>query len=154
MPTFSLTFSRPGAPVVAQYYAMLQLGWEGYRRVMQVCRDNARWLADEVAKLGPFDLVSDATGIPAFAFTLRDEVTAFTVFEVSEQLRTRGWLVPAYRFPPALDDLAVLRVVVRNGFSRDLAGMLIADLRGATGRLAVPHGRPQPDGNSVTAFRH
>ena len=116
--------------------------------------DNARWLADEVAKLGPYELVSDGSGIPAFAFGLRDEAAPFTVFDVSELMRTRGWLVPAYRFPPALDDLAVLRVVVRNGFSRDLAGILVADLRRVTGRLAEPHRLPLPDGQGATAFHH
>ncbi|WP_239338189.1 glutamate decarboxylase [Frankia sp. CiP3] len=154
VPTFALNFSRPGAQVVAQYYAFLQLGWEGYRRVMQTCRDNARWLAGEVAKLGPFELVSDGGGIPAFAFALREEVTGYTVFDVSELLRTRGWLVPAYRFPPALNELAVLRVVVRNGFSRDLAGMLVADLRRVVKRLSDPHRRPWPEDNGVTSFHH
>ncbi len=154
LPTFSLTFSRPGAQVVAQYYTMLQLGWEGYRRVMQACRDNARWLAEEVAKLGPFELVSDGSGIPAFAFALREEITSYSVFDVSEALRTRGWLVPAYRFPPALDDLAVLRVVVRNGFSRDLAGMLVADLQRAVQRLSSPRGGRPEDERRATSFHH
>jgi glutamate decarboxylase len=153
MPTFALNFSRPGAQVVAQYYTLLQLGREGYRRVAQTCRDNARWLAGEVAKLGPFELVSDGSGIPAFAFTLREENTGYTVFDVSEVLRTRGWLVPAYRFPPALEHLAVLRVVVRNGFSRDLAGLLIADLRRVVGRLSDPHRHGWPE-DGVTPFHH
>ncbi|WP_322749393.1 MULTISPECIES: glutamate decarboxylase [unclassified Frankia] len=155
MPTFALNFSRPGAQVVAQYYTLLQLGREGYRRVTQTCRDNARWLADEVAKLGPFELVSDGSGIPAFAFALRDEVSEYSVFDVSELLRTRGWLVPAYRFPPALEQLAVLRIVVRNGFSRDLAGLLVADLRRVVNRLSDPHRHPWPqEDDGVTSFHH
>ena len=154
MPTFALNFSRPGAQVVAQYYMMLRLGWEGYRRVAQECRDIARWLADEVAKMGPFELVSDGSGIPAFAFTLRDDVTGYSVFDVSELLRTRGWLVPAYRFPPDLTDLSVLRVVVRGEFSRDLAGMLVADLRRAVDRLSDARRGPLPGGNGRSAFHH
>ncbi|THJ72606.1 glutamate decarboxylase [Candidatus Frankia alpina] len=155
MPTFSLNFSRPGAQVVAQYYTLLQLGFSGYRRVAQACRDNARWLADEVARMGPFELVSDGSGIPAFAFRLRDEITDYTVFDVSELLRTRGWLVPAYRFPADLTDLAVLRVVVRHEFSRDLAEMLIADLRRVVDRLTGvgrPFPSPPPDGEA--SFHH
>ncbi|WP_261554208.1 glutamate decarboxylase [Frankia tisae] len=155
MPTFALNFSRPGAQVVAQYYTLLQLGFSGYRRVAQACRDNARWLADEVARIGPFELVSDGSGIPAFAFRLRDEITDYTVFDVSELLRTRGWLVPAYRFPADLTELAVLRVVVRHEFSRDLAGMLIVDLRRAVDRLTGagrPFPPPSPDGEA--SFHH
>ncbi|MCM3923063.1 glutamate decarboxylase [Frankia sp. AiPs1] len=156
MPTFSLNFSRPGAQVVAQYYTLLQLGFAGYRRVAQACRDNARWLADEVARMGPFELVSDGSGIPAFAFRLRDEITEYTVFDVSELLRTRGWLVPAYRFPPDLTDLAVLRIVVRHEFSRDLAGLLVADLRRVVDRLTGagrPLPPPPPDGEAAS-FHH
>ncbi|EIV94746.1 glutamate decarboxylase [Frankia sp. QA3] len=155
MPTFSLNFSRPGAQVVTQYYTLLQLGFSGYRRVAQACRDNARWLADEVARMGPFELVSDGSGIPAFAFRLRDEITDYTVFDVSELLRTRGWLVPAYRFPPDLTDLAVLRIVVRHEFSRDLAGLLVADLRRVVDRLTGdgrPIPPPPPDGEE--SFHH
>jgi glutamate decarboxylase len=32
--------------------------------------------------------------------------------------------------------MAVLRIVVRNGFSRDLAGLLLEDLRRVVGNLA------------------
>jgi glutamate decarboxylase len=47
---------------------------------------------------------------------------------VSRMLRERGWLVPAYRFPANREDLAALRVVVKNGFTRDLADFLVDDL--------------------------
>jgi glutamate decarboxylase len=135
MPTFALNFSRPGAQIVAQYFTLLRLGWDGYRRVQQACRDNARWLASRIAELGPFELISDGTGIPAFAFRLREEIDGYTVFDISETLRIKGWLVPAYHMPPAMEDVAVLRVVVRNGFSHDLAGMLLEDLRWTVERL-------------------
>jgi glutamate decarboxylase len=155
MPTFALNFSRPGAQVVAQYYTLLQLGFAGYRRVAQGCRDNARWLADQVAGMGPFALVSDGSGIPAFAFRLREEITDYTVFDVSELLRTRGWLVPAYHFPPELTDLAVLRIVVRHEFSRDLAELLVADLRRVIDRLSAAGGRVLPvPADAEASFHH
>jgi glutamate decarboxylase len=40
----------------------------------------------------------------------------------------RGWLVPAYTFPENLTDMAVIRVVVRNGFTKDLADLFLSDL--------------------------
>jgi glutamate decarboxylase len=142
MPTFALNFSRPGAEVVAQYFTMLRLGRDGYRRVQQTCRDTARWLASEIAQLGPFELISDGSGIPAFAFRLRDDVDGYTVFDVSDAVRSHGWLVPAYTFPPDLEDLAVLRIVVRNGFSRDMARLLVEHLEGAVKRLEKTGGAP------------
>jgi glutamate decarboxylase len=153
MPTFALNFSRPGAQVVAQYYTLLRLGFEGYRRVQQSCRDNARWLAAAIADIGPFELISDGSGIPVFAFRLRDDVRGYTVFDVSETLRIKGWLVPAYHMPPAMQDVAVLRVVVRNDFSRDLAGMLLDHLRWAVRRLE--RGAPAlGDERRRSAFHH
>jgi glutamate decarboxylase len=153
MPTFALNFSRPGAQVVAQYYTLLRLGFEGYRRVQQSCRDNARWLAAQIAQIGPFALISDGGDIPVFAFRLRDDVRGYTVFDVSETLRIKGWLVPAYHMPPALQDVAVLRVVVRNDFSRDLAGMLLDHLRWAVARLERGAAAPGDD-ERRSAFHH
>jgi glutamate decarboxylase len=135
MPTFALNFSRPGAQVVAQYFTLLRLGRDGYRRVQQACRDNARWLASQIAEIGPFELISDGGGIPVFAFRLREGVEGYSVFDVSEMLRIKGWLVPAYRMPPAMEDVAVLRIVVRNDFSHDLGSMLFDDLCWVVDRL-------------------
>jgi glutamate decarboxylase len=130
MPTFALNFSRPGAQVAAQYYNFLRLGFEGYRAIQQECQDVARYLSSEIAAIGPFELLTDGSELPVFAFRLRDpEAAGYTVFDLSERLRQRGWLVPAYTFPADLQDTAVLRIVVRNGFSRDLAGCLLDDLR-------------------------
>jgi glutamate decarboxylase len=146
MPTFALNFSRPGAQVVAQYYQFLRLGREGFRRVQQTSQDVARHLAHGVAGLGAFELLSDGTDLPVFAFRLTDEVTNFTVFDVSDALRKRGWQLPAYTFPENLQHMAVLRAVVRNGFTRDLADLLLADLRRELSLLeklpASPPGHP------------
>ncbi len=129
MPTFALNFSRPGNQVVAQYYNFLRLGFDGYRRVQQTSRDVARYAADAIAAMGPFKLITDGSELPVFAFTLADASVPYTVFDVSERLRDRGWLVPAYTFPANREDLAALRIVVRNGISRDMMDLLLLDLR-------------------------
>jgi glutamate decarboxylase len=129
MPTFALNFSRPGAQVAAQYYNFLRLGFSGYQHVQQTCQDIALYLSGEIAKLGPFELLTDGSELPVFAFKLRDDVTGYSVFDLSERLRMRGWQVPAYTFPANLQDMAVMRIVVRNGFSMDLASFLLDDLR-------------------------
>ncbi|PJI94646.1 glutamate decarboxylase [Luteimicrobium subarcticum] len=154
MPTFALNFSRPGSQVVGQYYNFLRLGFEGYREIQQACRDNARYLADEVAATGPYELLSDGSALPVFFFRLRADVTNYTVFDVSAKLRERGWQVPAYTLPAPLDDVAGLRVVVRNGFGRDLADMLLDDLRRATEYFEdLAHPLP-PDPSHTSSFAH
>jgi glutamate decarboxylase len=129
MPTFALNFSRPGNQIAAQYYNFLRLGFEGYRRVQQASRDVARFLADSIGAMDHFELITDGSQLPVFAFTLKSGIDNYTVFDLSERLRDRGWLVPAYTFPENRQDLSALRVVVRNGFSRDLADLLLADLQ-------------------------
>jgi glutamate decarboxylase len=153
MPTFALNFSRPGAQVIAQYYNFLRLGFEGYRRVQRTSRDVATRLAAEIARLGPFDLITDGGQLPVFAFRVRDGIDNFTVFDVSAALREHGWQVPAYTFPKNREDLAVLRVVVRNGFSHDLADLLLADLRRVLPRLERQE-RPHRDADDAGGFAH
>ncbi len=138
MPTFALNFSRPGAQVAAQYYTLLRLGKEGFRRVQQTARDTALWLSEEISHVEPFELVSDGGQLPVFAFKIKDG-TPFSVYDVSEAIRARGWTLPAYPCPEGAEQISILRVVVRNGFSRDLASLLVADLRRTVERLNGEH---------------
>jgi glutamate decarboxylase len=153
MPTFALNFSRPGAQVVAQYYNFLRLGFDGYRRVQQTCRDVATRLARRIGGLGPFELLTDGSRTPVFAFRLREGVGAYNVFDVSAGLRERGWLVPAYTFPAHRTDLDVLRIVVRNGFGHDLADLLLDDLGRGVRRLER-QGGPQRSAEDSGGFAH
>jgi glutamate decarboxylase len=153
MPTFALNFSRPGAQVIGQYYNFLRLGFAGYQRVQGYARDVATRLSAEIADLGPFRLLTRGDELPVFAFTLNDDIENYSVFDVSNALRERGWQVPAYTFPANRTDLAALRVVVRRGFSHDLADLLLADLERQLPRLEQQPA-PKHDAASGTAFRH
>jgi glutamate decarboxylase len=128
MPTLALNFSRPGSQVVAQYYNFLRLGREGYRLVQQTCQDVALHLSSAIEETGRFRLITRGDELPVFAFTLADPEERFTVFDLSSKLREWGWQVPAYTMPPNREDLAILRIVVRNGLSHDMADMFLADL--------------------------
>jgi glutamate decarboxylase len=153
MPTFALNFSRPGAQIVTQYYNFLRLGFSGYRRVQQFARDVATGLSAQIAEIGPFELITKGDELPVFAFKLSDHIRNYTVFDVSNALRERGWLLPAYTFPKNRQDLAALRVVVKRGFTHDLADLLIHDLKRELPRLEK---QPAPvhDHMSGTAFHH
>jgi glutamate decarboxylase len=140
MPTFALNFSRPGGQVVAQYYNFLRLGREGYRKIHQACYDTAMDLSDQIGGLGPFEILCDgnpAHAIPAVSWKLEEgRDHGFTLFDLADRLRTRGWQVPAYTMPANRQDLAVQRILVRQGFSRDLADLLMADYREAVEHFA------------------
>ncbi|KAL5215172.1 hypothetical protein ABZP36_004324 [Zizania latifolia] len=100
---------------------------QGYKDIMQNCRDNATVLREGIQKMGCFEVVSKDSGVPLVAFSLRDS-SRYTVFEVTESLRRFGWIVPAYTMPADAEHVAVMRVVIREDFSRSLSERLIADL--------------------------
>ena len=153
MPTFALNFSRPGAQIVAQYYNFLRLGFAGYRNVQSYAREVATGLSAKIAELGPFELLTKGDELPVFAFKLADGIDNFTVFDVSTALRERGWLVPAYTFPANRTDLAALRVVVKRGFSHDMADMLVADVKRQLPRLQAQL-HPIHDNSTASGFHH
>ena len=137
--TFNLNFSKGAAHVVAQYYNFLRLGRAGYQRVMETARYNAGLLTDAIVKTGRFRILSDLDrGLPLVCFALLDE-SRFTIFDLSERLRERGWIVPAYHLAPNAEHLAVARVVVREGFSCDMVEMLAEDLRRTLDKLDGAH---------------
>ena len=155
MPTFALNFSRPGSEVIAQYFMFASLGLDGYRTVMQNCQSVATHLSATIAKMGPYELLSDGSELPVFAFTLKDTVKNYTVYDVSDRLRQHGWLVPAYSFPENLQDLSVLRIVVRAGMSHDMADMLLNDLRQQTDYLeSLQNPLPDQEPDVREAFAH
>ena len=153
MPTFALNFSRPGAQVLLQYFQFLRLGKDGYRLVQQACQDVALHISRHLEKMPEFDVIADGSELPVVAFSVSRDVTKFDVYDVSRKLRERGWLVPAYTMPPNREDLAVLRVVVRNGFSHDMADLFLHDLDQAVEWLDDLTG-PMPHEGQPSGFHH
>ncbi|MDX1888372.1 glutamate decarboxylase [Mycolicibacterium sp. 050158] len=126
MPTFTLNFSKGGNQVIGQYYNFLRLGRAGYGQVMTCLSQTARWLGDQLRDSEHFEVISDGSAIPVISFRLKGD-RGYTEFDVSHALRSFGWQVPAYTMPDGATDVTVLRVVVREGFSTDLARALKDD---------------------------
>jgi glutamate decarboxylase len=155
MPTFALNFSRPGSEVVAQYFMFVALGSKGYRVVQRTSSAVAQHIAHEIAALGPYQLITDGSDLPVFAFTVAPHVGNYTVFDVSARLREEGWLVPAYTFPENRQDLSVLRVVVRAGMTFDMADLFLDAVRKQTAALqAIKAPLPQRSVEEVGSFKH
>lgn len=148
MPTFALNFSRPGGQIASQYYNFIRLGREGYTRITQACAEVGSWFADEIKKIGLFDLVYDGRGgIPGCAWTIKRGMDpGFTLYDLADRLRVRGWQVPAYPMPPNRGDLVIQRVLARLGLSRNLAGLLLEDLQ-----RAIKHFEKFPTARSLTS---
>jgi glutamate decarboxylase len=146
MPTFTLNFSRPGNQIVGQYYNFVRLGRSGYTKVMKALQQTATTLSSRIAEIGPFSIISDGTAIPVLSFDITEDVP-YTVYDVSDRLRYHGWQVPAYTMPENATDVAV----VREGFTLDLADLLINHLQTACDDL---HANPPVMSASKKGFAH
>ncbi len=158
MRDIALNFSRPAGQIVCQYYNFLRLGREGYRKVHTACYRSAQYLADEIAKLGPFEIVfgSDmARGIPAVSWKLIDGTDpGFTLFDLADRLRVRGWQVPAYTLPPNCQAQAIQRILVRNGVSRDLCALLIDHMKAALRHIEAHPIQASLTSKEASGFHH
>lgn len=151
MPTFALNFSRPGGEIIAQYYNFLRLGREGYRHIQQTCAHTAQYLAQELACLPEIEMLYGGEGgLPAVCYKLKDDVRGFTLYDLSERVRMHGWQIASYPLPPGRKDTVVQRILVRHGVSRDMASMLLEDIRRALDHLRknpVTHSSARPRGH-------
>ncbi len=134
MATFALNFSRPGGQIVCQYYNFLRLGKEGYRKIHTACYETAQYIAKEIAAMGPFDIIyggDPKSGIPALAWKIKKgfDTRGYTLYDLADRLRSRGWQVPAYSLPANCEDVVIQRILVRHGVSKDLGALLVEDMK-------------------------
>ncbi len=154
MPTFAINFSRPGGQIVCQYYNLLRLGREGYKKVQQGCYDVGKFFAQGIEKMGIFEMVYDCDskkGIPAVTWKLKhadncngesSEKVPFDLYQLSDVLRERGWLLPAYSLPANCEKVVVQRVLIRHGCTFDLMELLLEDIERAVKKLMEnPHAK-------------
>jgi glutamate decarboxylase len=127
--TFTLNFSTGSSMVLAQYYNYVRLGKAGYRRAMEIMRDNAATLATDIEALGKFEIVgAGEETLPLVAFRLAGE-HPYDECDIAFQLAAeRGWMVPAYTMPPDAQDVKMMRALVKLTLSRSLVDTLAADI--------------------------
>ncbi|XP_059075381.1 glutamate decarboxylase-like [Cryptomeria japonica] len=126
-PTFTLNFSKGASQVIAQYYQLIRLGVQGYKRIIENCRTNAKYLRDSLIRTGRFNMLSKEVGVPLVAFCLKDTLK-YNEHDLSEHLRRFKWVVPAYNMAADAQHISLLRVVIREAFSRSLADRLVQDI--------------------------
>jgi glutamate decarboxylase len=158
MRDIALNFSRPGGQVVCQYYNFLRLGREGYTKIHGACYETAQYLAAEIEKLGPFEIIYNGKadeGIPALCWKLKDGIDAgFSLFDYADRLCARGWQIPAYSLPENCENQAIQRILVRHGVSRDLAVLLLKDMKVALDYLAKHPLQKSLTSEEASGFHH
>lgn len=135
MPTFQINFSRPASQVIAQYFNFVTLGKAGYGKIHAHCHSISLFFSSELKKLDIFDIFHDGDpkkGIPCVTWSLKENINvAFTLYDLADRLRMRGWQVPAYPFTGEYSNYAFQRILVRRGFTVELADLLVEDIKKA-----------------------
>jgi glutamate decarboxylase len=139
--SFGLNFSRGGALILAQYYNFIRLGRQGYTQIQNTMRENARYLARGLAATEKFDILNDARLTPCCCCKLKDE-RRYNAADLVATIAQKGWIVPAFKLPPAADHVNAMRMNVKETFSRDMADILIKDICQALDKLEATHHKP------------
>jgi len=127
-PTFNLNFSKGANTIIAQYYNFLRLGKAGYRQIMERLLKISHYITDQLIQMNAFNILSKKDALPVVCVALKGKHN-FTVSNIPEKMRERGWIIPAYTMPPNAEEIEVLRIVIREGFNRDMADILIQDFK-------------------------
>ena len=133
-----LNFSRPGAQILGQYYNYIRLGFEGYKAIQQNSLEIAKYIWGEIAKFPQFRNYASEVVNPLFIWHLDseyDKSAKWTLYDLQDKLKQSGWMVPAYTLPASLEDVVVMRVVIKQGFTRDMADMMLNDMAAAVAEL-------------------
>lgn len=91
----------------------------------------ADYLSNALEQLG-FIIMSEKNGkgLPLVAFRIDPKSGKhYDEFHLAHHLRSRSWVVPAYTMAPHTEDLKMLRVVVREDFSKSRCDSLICDIK-------------------------
>ncbi len=158
MRDIALNFSRPAGQVACQYYNFLRLGHEGYRKIHGACYDTAEYLAAELEKLGPFEIIYGGqrdAGIPSLCWRMKDGADpGYSLYDLADRLRARGWQVPAYSLPAHCETEVIQRILVRHGVSRDLSSLLLDDMKSAMDYFAKHPVKVPMDSTEASGFHH
>ncbi|MHB1681142.1 MAG: glutamate decarboxylase [bacterium] len=125
--TYTLNFSRGSSMMIAQYYNLLMLGKDGYNRIMKNAFKNAVYLLKKIKEIDFFEPVIENIKLPIITVSIKKNA-GFNVFQLSAKLKERGWIVPAYNLPKDAEDVEILRIVVKENFSGDMADILVSDI--------------------------
>ena len=133
-----LNYSRPAAQILGQYYQFIRLGFEGYKNVQYNSMQVARYLHSQIGARKPFVPYAKELVNPIFVWRMDDEyqkTAKWTLYDLQDKLAQKGWMVPAYSMPANIEKMVVMRVLCKQGFSRDMADQLLADIDFAVAEL-------------------
>lgn len=140
MPTMAINFSRSASQIIGQYYNFVRYGFDGYREIHQRTHEVAKYIIKEIKKTGRFKVVNGAKHLPILCYALKDDhAQEWSLYDLSDRLRMRGWQVPTYPMPDNLNNLIVQRIVCRADLGMNVAIEFIEDFKACLEELDHAH---------------
>lgn len=133
-----LNFSRPAAQILGQYYNFIRLGFDGYKKTQSNAMEVARHCHSKIGEMKCFENFSERVDNPLFVWYMSpsyEKSARWTLYDLQDRLQQSGWMVPAYTMPKNIEQMVVMRIVIRQGMSRDMADMLLSDIENAITEL-------------------
>lgn len=157
MPTMAINFSRSASQIIGQYYNFARFGFEGYRIIHEKTRKIALYIANELERLGIFEIYNKGDEMPIVCWTLKQDAgREWNLYDLADRIRMNGWQVPAYPLPENMEDTIIQRAVIRADFTRQLARHFVEDFKRSVKELdearILPHGKESDGG--VYGFTH
>lgn len=134
--SFTLNFSKGASQVLAQYYQLIRLGKAGFKSIMQNLTNDSIYISKALEETGAWKIMSakGKEGLPLVAFRLK-EPKHYDEFDIARELRQRQWVVPAYTMAPNASSLRMLRIVLREDFTRGRCDLFLRDLKASVDHL-------------------
>lgn len=136
MPTMAINFSRSASQIIGQYYNFLRFGFSGYQEIHERTKKVALFLAKEIEKTGLFEIYNHGENIPIVCYKLKEDAgVPWTLYDLADRLLMKGWQVPAYPLPNAMEDTVIQRYVCRADLGFNMAEELVVDFHDAIQEL-------------------
>lgn len=136
IPTIAINFSRSASQIIGQYYQFLRFGKKGYTDIQKATQEVGLYISNFLQETGLFTMVNDGKNIPVLCWKMKNQKECnWTLYDLSDELLSHGWQVPAYPLPANLQDVDVQRIVVRQDLSMDLANELVKDIQRSIAKL-------------------
>lgn len=133
---FSLNFSRNSSSMLAQYYNLLHLGYDGYLQKSVSARNKAKFLVEQLNLLDCFEFIYPAAYIPIIVLKIKDGCP-LNIDDIANSIQTAGWYTAVAQLSFAKNHVKIMKIVIRDSLSMKMLENLAQCFKLAIERLHI-----------------
>lgn len=133
---FSLNFSRDSSSMLAQYYNLLHLGYDGYLQKSVSARNKAQFLVEQLNLLDCFEFIYPATYIPIIVLKIKDDCS-LKIDDIASFIQADGWYTAVAQLSFTKDHAKIMKIVIRDSLSMEMLENLAQCFKLAVEQLSI-----------------